>query len=338
MTEQHHSLPQFVADLRGWYALTMLALGAQTGLLEALLQGPGTSVEISHRADVDPRNALEWLRALTAAGHVTVSADVFSVSAELAMVASPGFPVDMRAIIEFVAATPGLFEAIGSAMRTGEGVDPAVYHQSYNHAVGRVNTPTYAAALIPDWINGVPGLSLALTAGGRVADLACGNGDVAVLLGDAFPAANVVGFDLDPGVADRKGLPSNVTLRVADARALPECGEFDLVLCLDSLHHLGEPHAVMQQVHKILRPGGLFLVADSSFTGDLASDSANPFALIAFSAGLLYCLQENLVAGGPGNTPSDGPSWITNALAANGFSEVSVRASETGYDIITATR
>lgn len=148
----------------------------------------------------------------------------------------------------------------------------------------------------------------------------------------------MVGFDLDPGVAGREELPSNVMLRAADARALPDCGEFDLVVCLDSLHHLGEPGAVLQQVHKILRHGGRFLVAESSFTGDLTVDSANPFALIAYSASLLYCLQENLVAGGAGNTPSDGPAWITEALAANGFSEVSVRASETGYDIITAIR
>lgn len=338
MTEGEHSLPRFVADLRGWYSITMLVLGAQTGLLDAVLQQSGTCEDVSLRAGVDPRNGLEWLRALTAAGHVLSSEGVFSISPETAMVAGAGFPVDMRAVLDFVAATPPVLHAVGGAMRTGRGVDPATFHQNYNHAVGRVNTPTYADALVSDWINSVPGLSSTLTAGGHVADLACGNGDAAAVLGTAFPAATVVGFDLDPNVADRDDLPSNVTLRTADARALPDGAEFDLVLCLDSLHHLGEPHAIAAQVHKILRPGGLFLIAESCFTGDLAIDSANPFALIGYAAGLLYCLQENLAAGGSGNTAGDGTTWITDALSGSGFAEPTVRASETGYNIITAIR
>jgi SAM-dependent methyltransferase len=244
----------------------------------------------------------------------------------------------MRAILDFVAATPKVLVAVDGAIRNGRGVDPSTFHHNYNHAVGRVNTPTYAGALVSDWINGVPGLTATLTAGGRVADLACGNGDAAVLLGSMFPAVTVVGFDLDPAVADRQDLPSNVSLQAADARALPESEEFDLVLCLDSLHHLGNPREIANQVHKILRPGGLFLVAESSFTGDLATDSANPFALIGYAAGLLYCLQENLAAGGSGNTAGDGPAWITDALTASGFAEVTVRASETGYNITTAIR
>ncbi len=118
---------------------------------------------------------------------------------------------------------------------------------------------------------------------------------------------------------------------------MPDGDRFDLVICLDSLHHLGDPAGVMDEVHKILNPGGVFLIAESGLTGDLSVDcAANAFfALIVYSAGLLYCLQENLAAGGSGLTGGDGPGWITTALSSAGFDQVGVTASETGYNVIT---
>lgn len=46
-------------------------------------------------------------------------------------------------------------------------------------------------------------------------------------------------------------------------------------------------------------PGRIAAVAESRKTGDLAVDAHDPFALIAYGSVLLYCLQENLAAGGP---------------------------------------
>lgn len=173
--------------------------------------------------------------------------------------------------------------------------------------------------------------------GRGVADLACGDGDAAALIGSAFPASRVVGYDLDPVAVGRTGLPSNVEIRHGDVRALPHGQVFDLVICLDSLHHFGDPARVTGQVRKILKPGGVFMIAESAMTGDLATDAANPFLVIVASAGLLYCLQENLAAGGVGITGADGPPWITDALAAAGFGDVRVTPSATGYNIITGT-
>ncbi|MGA9716348.1 MAG: hypothetical protein WBQ48_11005, partial [Aeromicrobium sp.] len=63
MSEEPDSLPRLLTDLNGWYALTMLGVGLRTGLLDALLVGPGDAAEMARRAEVDERNALEWLRA-----------------------------------------------------------------------------------------------------------------------------------------------------------------------------------------------------------------------------------------------------------------------------------
>ncbi len=208
MSEPSRAPPKFVSDLAGWYSMTMLALGSRTGLLDTISEGSGTAEEIGARAGVDPRNCLEWLRALTAAGHVTAADGQFALSAETTMVLGPEFPVHARAIIDFASGTPAVMDEVAKAMHTGQGVGPGTYHRSYGEAVATINTPIYAAALVPEWIGGVAGLVETLTTGGQVADIACGNGAAAALIGTAFPRTHVIGYDLDPAVLSRGDCPA----------------------------------------------------------------------------------------------------------------------------------
>jgi hypothetical protein len=110
------------------------------------------------------------------------------------------------------------------------------------------------------------------------------------------------------------------------------------VTCLDAFHHLGDPDAVARRVHASLRPGGVFLVAETALSGDVDADAEDPFALIAHSAGLVYCLQENLANGGSGQIPSIGLGWVEDALAGAGFASVSAQDSETGFRVYSAVR
>jgi SAM-dependent methyltransferase len=80
-------------------------------------------------------------------------------------------------------------------------------------------------------------------------DLACGNG-VHRRIGECA-GFEWVGVDADPGSA------ASV---VADAHALPfEDRSFELVLSVASLHLMRHPHVVLQEVRRVLRPGGAFL-------------------------------------------------------------------------------
>ena len=334
MTDDGHALPKLFADLSGWYAMTALAVGARTGLLPALEAG-GTVEEIGARAGADPRNTLEWLRVLTAAGHAVVDEGRFSISPETAMVMGPDFPIDARAIIDFAAASPATLDDVTRAVQAGGGVGSAPLHAAFGDSVGRINGPTYAVALLPDWVAGLDGMSARLQAGGAVADLACGSGSAAALLADAYPQSTVVGFDLHAHNAP--GQPPNLDLRSADVSDLPDERRFDLAVCLDSFHHFGDPERVAKQAQRILRPGGVFMVAEPELSGDLATDTANPFAVILFASSLLYCLQEHLGAGGPGRSPGDGPAYVMDALEQAGFRDVAVRPSEMGFHIVTGT-
>ena len=236
MTESAHQPPPLLRDLFGWYSLTLLALGDRVGLLDALLVGPGTAAEIAGRASVDERNAFEWLRGLVAGGHAAHADGVFAADPTSAFILGPQFPNDFRAVLAFTRHVPGVIDEVAAAIGSGRGVPWASYAEM-SAAAGKVNLPTYRAALVDEWIAGVPGLAERLAAGGVVADIAAGGGDAAALVGAAFPQARVLAYDVADGARD--DLPGNVQFRRADASSMPDDGPFDLVYILDSFHHLG---------------------------------------------------------------------------------------------------
>jgi SAM-dependent methyltransferase len=127
--------------------------------------------------------------------------------------------------------------------------------------------------LAPGWEGrGGPGFLAPLKAGlarveddpKRVLDVGTGSGKAARLLASRFPAAQVVGIDLSPGMVEaaRGLLPGEladrVTYEVADASALPfEVGTFDLVVLLNMIPFFDE-------IARVTAPRGSVLLAFSA--------------------------------------------------------------------------
>lgn len=334
MTDQP---PLLIRHLLGFYALDTLAMGRASGALAALVESPTTADDLASRSGLDRSNADLWLRAMAAAGHARHEDGVFTLQEETAALLGPSFPIDFGAVLDFVHASFGEpLRAATRAMVTGAGVPPEAYAE-IGAAAGGVNSRLYGAALVEEWIAAAPGLRERLESGGRIADIACGNGDAAAVMATAFPQSTVIGYD--PGTpADVHADVANLRIVRDPASDLPSDGSFDLVTCLDAFHHLGDVRGVARQVHEALRPDGVFLIAETAMSGDVDADNADPFSLIAHAAGLMYCLQENLANGGDGSTPSVGLGYVEQALASAGFGPVTQVDSETGYRIFLAVR
>lgn len=106
---------------------------------------------------------------------------------------------------------------------------------------------------------------LAVSPPARVLDLACGPGIVtAELARRGFEASAI---DLTPVMIERararcQGLPP-VAFRVGAAEELPFPDEdFDAAVTRLSLHHFRSPAAVLEELHRVLRPGGCLVVGD----------------------------------------------------------------------------
>jgi len=99
--------------------------------------------------------------------------------------------------------------------------------------------------------------------GRRVLDLGCAGGFMAEAL--ARRGAAVTGIDPAAGAvaaARRHAGASGLAVRYAAGvgEALPyRTGAFDVVVCVDVLEHVGDLEAVLDEVSRVLAPGGLFL-------------------------------------------------------------------------------
>jgi SAM-dependent methyltransferase len=123
-----------------------------------------------------------------------------------------------------------------------------------------------------------PGMSLAETLGvvvdlapadqeARWVDLACGPG--LVTRGLAPRVGSVQGFDLTPAMVDKArseaaaGGVENVSFEVGDATALDLPDDaFDGAITRFSLHHIPAPVRVLEEMRRVVQPGGWVVVSD----------------------------------------------------------------------------
>jgi SAM-dependent methyltransferase len=115
---------------------------------------------------------------------------------------------------------------------------------------------------------------LGLRAGMRVLDAGCGTGDaLRWLLEEVQPGGEVVGIDLSNAhVAAARALHSGAAITVLQADLLTaplEPHSFDLVWCVNVLHHLRDPVTAVRAMTQLLRPGGRIAVGQSSLVPDM---------------------------------------------------------------------
>ena len=104
-----------------------------------------------------------------------------------------------------------------------------------------------------------------LTETAVVADIGTGTGFV--LQGLVHKAAQLVGFDESQNmlnVAERNlANHPNITLRLAEGQSLPaNDNSFDAVFANMYLHHVPQPEQAIQEMTRILKPGGKLIITD----------------------------------------------------------------------------
>jgi ubiquinone/menaquinone biosynthesis C-methylase UbiE len=109
----------------------------------------------------------------------------------------------------------------------------------------------------------------------RLLDVACGTGRFLREVKTNYPRLDVTGLDLSAhylAVARRELQPwSRARLAVAAAEAMPFAeGEFDAVACIYLFHELPPRvrRAVVGEIRRVLKPGGMLIFVDSLQTGD----------------------------------------------------------------------
>ncbi|MEA2277259.1 MAG: hypothetical protein QOI62_3028 [Solirubrobacteraceae bacterium] len=317
MTTQSQSLvDDIVGYYGGFFGTWLIAIGRQSGILEALRDhGEASPQELAERLGYAESYVATWCRGAYAFKLVDHSAGRFSLPAEAATVlldsTNPSF---MGGRGEFFSMLRRDFEMFPERMADG-----APYPMAERPAQV---ADTMQAATLPDAPNAVAnvfpqlaGLEDALRGGGRILDAGCMLGGGLATFAEAFPEAELVGIDAVQRFIDGAGsrLGSRATVRRMDVREMPYEDEFDLVWCNIALSHTwGADPEVIEALKRALKPGGWLVVSDvphPATVEDLRSPSGRMFVGVTMYVSLL----------GPGLLTQD---ELLEKLGAGGFRQV----------------
>jgi 2-polyprenyl-3-methyl-5-hydroxy-6-metoxy-1,4-benzoquinol methylase len=321
------------------FDIVSVYLGDRLGLYRALRDGgPATPGELAERAGIAPRYAREWLEQQAATDLLDV--ENAAASAEERRFSLPDAfagplldPEDawsMAPTARSVVAATRMADRLVAAYRTGEGIPWADYGPDMIEAQGDFNRPwlmgRLGSEILPSWSDLHARLGSDQPA--RVADVACGVGWAGIAVARAYPGVRVDGFDLDPSsieLANRHAAEAGVGDRasfstgdVADA----EAGAYDLAIVVEAIHDMSQPVPVLQGIRRLLRPGGVALVADEKVE-DTFTAPTNEIERLLYGFSITTCLPSAM---------ADQPSAAIGTVIREGT--IRALAAEAGFSSV----
>lgn len=103
-----------------------------------------------------------------------------------------------------------------------------------------------------------------------IVDVGCGRGRSFKLLHDKFHPTSMIGIDVDAAMLEiaaqetaAEGLQVEFQ-QTTSSRMLLGDASVDMVFCHQTFHHLMDQEAALAEFHRVLKPGGVFLFAEST--------------------------------------------------------------------------
>jgi SAM-dependent methyltransferase len=116
-----------------------------------------------------------------------------------------------------------------------------------------------------------------------VADIACGQGRYSPLIKEAFPTCQIIGIDISPVALElaMNRFPGNHCIAAA-CESLPLADDaVDMVFSIETLEHVLDARATIQEWSRVLKPGGRIL-----FTTPCANRFSLEWFMMYFTGGL----------------------------------------------------
>ena len=200
--------------------------------------------------------------------------------------------------------------------------------------------PNYAGNIVANWIPALDGIGARLKAGAKVADIGCGYGYSTMLMAEAFPKSQFIGFDMHaPSIASAQKMATDARLancrfETASASDFPGDG-YDLVACFDCLHDMADPVGAARRVKQTLRPDGVWMIVEP-----FANDA--PKRISRRWAGVLRGIDADLRAGvavgqRPGAGAQAGERRLGEVVRQGGFTRFR-RATQTPFNLVLEAR
>ena len=340
-------LGQIMGDLGGAFSIGLVRVGHELGLYQALNDnGPMTTHELADHTHCAERYVREWASAQAASNYIEYdpASMKFSIPPEQAAVfCDENSPVYMVPGFETAAAYISNQEQFNAAFKSGSGVAWGDQAGCLFCAVARFFHPGYKAKLISDWLPALDGVVDKLKKGATVADVGCGHGFSTILMAEAFPNSNFIGYDFHPDSistatqhAENHGVADNCRFEVAGSDDYPGA-DLDLVTFFDCLHDMGDPRGVAKHVRNSLKPDGTWMVVEP-YAEDTLEANLHPIGRLFYSASTMVCVPCSLSQDvGEALGAQAGEKKLSEVIACGGFTQIR-RATETQFHLVLESR
>ncbi|HEY1260750.1 MAG TPA: class I SAM-dependent methyltransferase [Stellaceae bacterium] len=342
----HQFVGQMLSDIGGAASIALVRIGDALGLYKTLhAKGPMTSAELASAAGVNERYLREWLAQQAASNYLAYDPTTakFELPPEQAMVfAVEDSPVYLTGAFSCMAALLDNQAKVQEAFKTGGGVAWGDQAGCLFCAVAQFFRPGYHNNLVQSWLPALDGMVEKLQRGAKVADVGCGHGLSTIIMAQAFPNSQFVGYDFHPSSIEhaeshaREHRVANARFAVGTAKSYPE-QELDLVTCFDCLHDMGDPTGVAAHVRQSLKPDGSWMIVEP-MAGDRLEDNLNPVGRIYYAGSTMVCVPTSLSQEiGAALGAQAGEAKLREVITAGGFRSVR-RAAETPFNMILEAR
>jgi len=338
---------QAVGEMGAAMNAALVIVGERLGLYKAMAgAGAMTSAELAGKTGTSERYVREWLAAQAAGGYISYDAATgrYTLPDEQAFaLAVEDSPAYLPGAFQIISAVFKDQARIAEAFRTGAGVGWHEHDPDLFEGTERFFRPNYAANLVSSWIPALDGVEAKLRAGAKVADVGCGHGASTVLMAQAYPKSQFVGFDYHaPSVehawkrASQAGVQERVGFQVAWAKGFPGKG-YDLVAFFDCLHDMGDPAGAAAHVRETLAPGGTWMIVEP-YANDHLEENLNPVGRVYYCASTMICTpasraQEVGLALGA----QAGEARLRDVVTSGGFTHFR-RAAQTPFNLVFEAR
>jgi ubiquinone/menaquinone biosynthesis C-methylase UbiE len=262
---------KILGHVAGYVGTRTIQIGLHKGLFAALNEKPMTSDELAAAESIDQLYAAVWCRSAFANELLEKDGDRYKLAPHMdKLLLDHDFPGYVGGV-PIVVSQPEMFDFFSERLESGERIWWDKVSHGFINGVSGTGRPFYTR-MVASGFSQVPGAQQKLEAGAKVLELACGAGVGIEKMAAAYPKATFVGLDGDAyslelvkerlekeGLGDRTELIHN-TLEDFDIKS-----DFDVAFINISMHECRDLDKVTQNVHKALKPEGVFVISDMPF-------------------------------------------------------------------------
>ena len=338
-------LNKALSDLGGTISSSMVVVGEKLGFYKALSgAGPLTSEELSKKTGILERYVREWLNNQAAGGYLTYDplTQKFTLPDEQALcLADENSPHFLLGAFQIFTSLAKDESKIIAAFKDGKGISWGDHDCGLYEGTERFFRTGYSANLVNTWIPSLVGVSDKLKTGAKIADVGCGHGASTIIMAQAFPESEFIGFDYHQASIDvaRKrakdaGLTDNIKFELAESTNFPG-KNYDLVTVFDALHDMGNPLGTASHTFKSLKSNGTWMVVEP-FASDKIEENHNPIGRIFYGASSFACVPCSLDMDGPALGAQAGPKKLEHLIKGGGFTKFRIAATNPFNMVIEA--